>query len=183
MPLLKGALHVHTTLSDGQLTPQQAAAQYARLGFDFVALTDHDYLLRPNHAQSLQVKTNGLLVLPGVEITLHERGYVHVNRITGSHEVLHIFNHPAEYDLEFHDLLRVLEAVAQKYPIDAVEVSSKGFYTPEYDNPRIPYPKVASDDSHTAGGCGRAWIEVESERDADAIIRAIKNGAARPCFR
>ena len=40
--LLKGALHVHTTCSDGELTPQEAANAYEERGFDFIAfqLTD-----------------------------------------------------------------------------------------------------------------------------------------------
>ncbi len=39
---LKGALHVHTTVSDGGQTPLESARAYAEAGFDFMALTDHD---------------------------------------------------------------------------------------------------------------------------------------------
>ena len=45
MPVLKGALHTHTTCSDGQLTPAELVAAYRELGFQFVAITDHDHLL------------------------------------------------------------------------------------------------------------------------------------------
>lgn len=38
---LKGALHVHTTESDGKLTPGEAAKAYAEHGYDFVVFTDH----------------------------------------------------------------------------------------------------------------------------------------------
>jgi hypothetical protein len=38
----------------------------------------------------------------------------------------------------------------------------------------IPYPKVATDDSHTSLGCGRAWIEMDCSRDKDRILRQIK---------
>jgi predicted metal-dependent phosphoesterase TrpH len=183
MPLMKGALHTHTTLSDGRMTPEEVCATYAELGFDFIAITDHDYLLRPDHRARLPESTASLLVFPGAELTIHERGYIHVNRIEGEREVLHIFNHPAEYDLPLDDLLQVLEAVARKVPIDAVEISAQGFYTATWDDPRIPYPKVASDDSHTRQSCGRAWIEVDCERDRDAIIRAIRAGEAKPRFR
>lgn len=37
----RGALHVHSTRSDGRLSPAEAVAAYRDLGFDFVALTDH----------------------------------------------------------------------------------------------------------------------------------------------
>jgi histidinol phosphatase-like PHP family hydrolase len=183
MPLLKGALHAHTTLSDGKMTPDQVVECYRRLGFDFVAITDHDYLLRPDYRERLPLNHTGILVLAGVELTVFERGYVHVNRIYGDKETLHIFNHPAEYDFKFDDLLQVLTAVAAKHPIDAVEISSKGFYTSEFDDSRIPYPKVASDDSHTELGCGRGWVEVDCALDRDEIIRAVKSGKAAARFR
>ena len=37
----KGNLHMHTTESDGKLTPAEAAALYAENGYDFIARTDH----------------------------------------------------------------------------------------------------------------------------------------------
>lgn len=37
----KGNLHMHTTLSDGEVSPEQAIAQYKSAGYDFLALTDH----------------------------------------------------------------------------------------------------------------------------------------------
>ena len=38
----KGALHVHTTCSDGKLTPAQCCRKHRRLGYEFVFITDHD---------------------------------------------------------------------------------------------------------------------------------------------
>ena len=183
MPLLKGALHTHSTLSDGQLTPAELADCYAQMGFSFLAITDHDYLLRPDYRQQIPTAREDILVFAGVELTVFVQGYVHVNRIYGDDEVLHVFNHPGEYDFNFAELVQVLAQVAKMHPIDAVEVTSKGFYTAEYDNERIAYPKVAADDSHTRLGCGRAWIELECEWKRDAIIRAIREGRARPKFK
>ena len=37
----KGNLHMHTTESDGALTPAEAAALYTENGYDFIARTDH----------------------------------------------------------------------------------------------------------------------------------------------
>ena len=37
----KVALHLHTTLSDGQLSPEEVATLYKKNGFDAIALTDH----------------------------------------------------------------------------------------------------------------------------------------------
>jgi len=38
----KGNLHTHTTVSDGQLSPQETIQIYAEGDYDFLALTDHD---------------------------------------------------------------------------------------------------------------------------------------------
>ncbi len=177
--MLKGALHIHTTCSDGALTPEEALRVYRDLGFDFAALTDHDFLMKPNAYGELPEQFEGMLVFKGIERTVFARGYVHVNEISGDRETLRIFNHPAEYDFTVPQTMERLAEVEQTIAIDAVEVTLKGFYTPEYDIEAIPHPKVASDDSHTREGCGRAWIEVECEKDKDAIIRAVRGGQAR----
>jgi hypothetical protein len=173
---LKGALHTHSTCSDGELTPEQVVEVYLRLGFDFVALTDHDFLMRPGCYDRLPESRNGTLIFQAIELTVFAGGYFHVTKIRGEREELYIFNHPAEYDMTLDQIVDRIETISGMVPVDVVEVTSKGFYTPEYDVEKIPYPKVASDDSHTEFGCGRAWMEVESEKDRDAIIRALKQG-------
>jgi hypothetical protein len=180
--ILKGALHVHTTCSDGELTLDQTVAVYTGLGFDFIALTDHDYLLRPDCYEPVtRIKTD-LIIFTGVELTVFEKGYQHINRIDGDKEVLHIFNHPSELDLPINKVGDRIEKVAKEINIDAVEITSKGFRMPEYETPDIPYPKVATDDSHTKAGCGRAWIEMDCMRDKDKIIKAIKSGDFWNCY-
>jgi len=179
---LKGALHVHTTCSDGELTIAEVANVYSDLGFDFIALTDHDFLLREGCYDPARHLTCDLIVFTGVELTVFERGYVHVNRIEGDRELLHIFNHPSELNLPIDKVQERISKVAERISIDAVEITTKGFRTPEYDIPAIPYPKVATDDSHTKLGCGRAWIEMDCARDKDQIIRAIKQGDFWNCY-
>ena len=180
--ILKGALHVHTTCSDGQLTLDQTVDVYTNLGFDFIALTDHDYLLRPDCYEPVTRIETELIIFTGVELTVFEKGYQHINRINGDKEVLHIFNHPSELDLPLNKVRDRIEKVAKEIDIDAVEITSKGFRMPEYETPDIPYPKVATDDSHTKAGCGRAWIEMDCMRDKDQIIRAIRNGDFWNCY-
>lgn len=57
----RGALHTHTTNSDGALSPEQLTAAYARQGFAFVFITDHDTVTRSPAVRDV-------LVLPGEEI-------------------------------------------------------------------------------------------------------------------
>ena len=181
-PMLKGALHTHTTCSDGLLAPDEVLRTYHSLGFDFVALTDHDFLMAPNAYASVPDEFDSMLVFKGVEKTVFARGYVHINQIYGDREILHIFNHPAEYDFAVEQVIERINEIEQSMPIHAVEVTMKGYYTPEYDIDMIPYPKVASDDSHTLEGCGRAWVETPCPRNRDAIIRSIKKGEVRICY-
>jgi hypothetical protein len=189
--MLKGALHTHTTCSDGDLTPLEVLRVYRDLGFDFVTLTDHDFLMKPEAYKDVPDDFEGMLVFRGIEQTVFARGYVHVNRIPGDEEVLRVLNHPAEYALTVGQVAGLIREIEQSmrlkdaevpFTIDAVEVTVKGFYTPEFDVAAIALPKVASDDSHTREGCGRAWIEVECAKTKDAILRAIKNGEARVCY-
>jgi hypothetical protein len=179
---LKGALHIHTTCSDGELSIQEVVDVYAGLGFDFVALTDHDYLMRPDCYEPVRRMRTDLIIFTGVELTIFEKGYIHINRIEGEKESLHIFCHPAELDLPLAKVRERIKTVAERIPIDAVEITSKGFRTPEYDISEIQYPKVATDDAHTRLGCGRAWIEMDCMRDKDSIIRAIRDGDFWNCY-
>jgi hypothetical protein len=177
---LKGQLHSHTTLSDGTLTPQEVADVYASLGFDFLAFTDHDHLLSPSNIRLMRQVASPMLLFFGTELTVRcSKGYVHVSRIDGDQNVLHIFNHPADYGLTLKKTMECLKEVAELYALDAVEVTNHGFYTPQFDIASIPYPKVAADDSHNRLACGRGWIEMDCERNRDAIIAAIRRGDFR----
>jgi hypothetical protein len=174
---LKGQLHVHTTLSDGRLSLQEAVDAYEGLGFNFIVITDHDHLVKSGYREAIEGVKSNLLVFFGIELTLHTRwGYVHVGEIEGEEEKMHIFNHPFEYGLSLKQLRECIEDVSRVHRLDAVEVSHQGFYTPTYDVATIAYPKVVTDDSHSRLGCGRAWIEMECDRDKDAILRHIKKG-------
>jgi hypothetical protein len=56
----KGNLHMHTTLSDGKLSPREAIKLYKQAGYDFIALTDH-------WLQGESGDEDGLLILSGGE--------------------------------------------------------------------------------------------------------------------
>lgn len=62
LPFFKGNLHMHTTVSDGALTPEEATALYRQNGYDFIALTDHRVVSAPAHFEE------GMLLLPGIEL-------------------------------------------------------------------------------------------------------------------
>jgi len=60
-----GAVHVHTTLSDGGGSPEEVIAEARRAGLAFVAITDHNNL----DAKPVEGYHDGLLVVVGTEVS------------------------------------------------------------------------------------------------------------------
>lgn len=79
--LLKGALHCHTTRSDGQCTPEYALQLHLENGYDFVALTDHRRYNFENYGNS------PLTIIPGMEL---DSNFVHEGGPFGGHHCHHI---------------------------------------------------------------------------------------------
>lgn len=68
----RGNLHTHTTVSDGRYTTEEAIALYQRMGYDFLALTDHWKLSQGGRWQDM-------LLLPGIELdTMVEHEGYHI---------------------------------------------------------------------------------------------------------
>ncbi len=63
---IKAQLHCHTTESDGRLAPAQVLQWYKDLGFEAVAITDH------NRVTVAPKVPEGLVVIPGVEKSTNE---------------------------------------------------------------------------------------------------------------
>ncbi|MGM0739863.1 MAG: PHP domain-containing protein [Bacteroidota bacterium] len=78
MTLLKADLHIHTTASDGKLTPAQIVALALETDLDVIAITDHDTLAGVEEARNSAAGT-ALRVVQGVEIsTLFEGRECHL---------------------------------------------------------------------------------------------------------
>lgn len=64
-------LHLHTTASDGRLTPSALVARAAGLGLTVISVTDHDTTAGIPEAQAAADR-HGLRLVPGIEITAVE---------------------------------------------------------------------------------------------------------------
>lgn len=79
---LKGALHVHSTLShDGTLTIEELAEWYVRRGYQFIAIGEHSQDMSEEKVeilknQSAQHSGNGFCIIPGIEYTC--KGGIHI---------------------------------------------------------------------------------------------------------
>ena len=65
-PYFKTNLHTHSTISDGQLTPEELKQAYKALGYQVLCLTDHNTII--NHSN---MNEPNFLMLTGVEININ----------------------------------------------------------------------------------------------------------------
>jgi len=67
-------MHIHTTYSDGDYTPQQVVDMARTMGLDMIAITDHDECRGFGDVSD----DDGLSVIAGIEISATHGGQVHV---------------------------------------------------------------------------------------------------------
>ena len=71
-------LHIHTTASDGTMSPEELVGRAKRAGLGVLAVTDHDTMAGVDSAVSAGAAL-GVEVIPGIEISTDYRGEdVHV---------------------------------------------------------------------------------------------------------
>ena len=94
-------LHMHTTFSDGKLTPEELVAQAKAAGLKYIAITDHDTIDGVSYLyENGMYPTKGIHVIPGIEFSAHHP--VHEIHILG-------FN----VDIYYPDLLDKLNDVTE----------------------------------------------------------------------
>jgi predicted metal-dependent phosphoesterase TrpH len=72
-------LHIHSTASDGRLTPAEVVREAAKKGLKFIALTDHDTTDGIAEAKETTKSYPNLKLIPGVEISTDiPQGEAHV---------------------------------------------------------------------------------------------------------
>ena len=199
---MKINLHLHTTVTDGQKSPEEAAEIYKNEGYDIVAITDH---WKVSESKNI----NGLRILSGVEYNVNKNdssvGVYHILGIgvkrqphvpdypqaqpvideIGRCGGIAILAHPA-WSLntpEQMKKLRNLSAVEIYNSVSDAHQSSRpyaGHFVDTCANQGIILPLVAADDTHyyDEGDCTKSFIMLECKKDAtdDEILSAIKQG-------
>src|SRR5207247_169956 len=110
----------------------ERSSEYEALGYDFLAITDHEDLIGSSYWRALPRLSTRLLLFHGVE--LNYRGFdQHIGRVLGDREVLHVLNHPARYKLSIAETLERVRTIQRNgLALDAVEVTDTGHHRPLY---------------------------------------------------
>jgi predicted metal-dependent phosphoesterase TrpH len=194
----KGGLHIHTTESDGKITPERAIAWYKNQGYDFLAITDHDHITSTGAYRDANFCT-----IPGTEIsTFRDGSEFHIvglglcqlpsmdnkdpqniideMRKSGG---LCFLAHPFWSDLSFQEVLSLKGIFGMEIfnSVCWVEIQ-KGHSLAHWDwvlHRGSHLWGLATDDSHWEyPGSGQAWVMVKSERlDQDSILEALEKGS------
>jgi hypothetical protein len=113
-----------------------------------------------------------MMILAGAEEDFEPWSNHHLLQIKGDQDTLRVLCHPRTYLLSPEQVKERIGNAGVK--VDAIEVSERGFYTPEYNVSQIPFPKIATDDSHELYHIARCWIETENFKSPDRLFRAIR---------
>lgn len=189
---LRGNLHTHTTISDGSRPPEQVIAAYEQLGYDFLALTDHDALAPVREYQA----GTRLILLPGVEVTARgphilqlglevvqepavdrQRALDFITAQGG----LAVLNHP-NWQWHFNhfpqELMQALNGAAGIEIYNAVidRLEGAALATDRWDRLLSQDKWVwgfANDDSHHPADDGRAWNVAQWDASAPPTVAGI----------
>ncbi|MBO5036803.1 MAG: PHP domain-containing protein [Clostridia bacterium] len=194
----KIGLHIHTTVSDGRKSPEEAAKMYKEAGFDAIAITDHWNFGK-------QTVLSGLNILPGVEFDIIQPEFkvFHIvclcadkeptglTKMSSAQQVvdeihacggLAVLAHPAWSLNTPDDILAVngfdateiynsVSNVGMSFRPDSSLIVDMLGYEGRY------YPLLATDDTHYYDGCDNfvSFIMAECDpSDPESVKKAIK---------
>ena len=84
----KGNTHTHTLNSDGDSTPDDVVRWYREHGYNFLVLTDHNFLTSVDALNALHGVDDRFLVIKGDEVTeLFDSKSLHINGLDVAHHV------------------------------------------------------------------------------------------------
>jgi predicted metal-dependent phosphoesterase TrpH len=196
-------LHCHSRFSaDGVAQPEELVEQARAKGLNGFAITDHntsacvDYFEKHGFLTADGLPVNGLLIIPGQEITTAEghllalgvrlpntlQGIPALEAVKLIHEKGGLAIPPHPYD-RFRAGIR--EPVLETLELDALEVFNSATTLRRYNRHAFDYakkrglPMTASSDAHDSEALGTAYSILEAETFSVAgVLEAIRKGPA-----
>ena len=197
----KIGLHIHTTLSDGKLTPEEVAKKYKAAGYDAIAITDHWKYYPEGELEGLRIlsgceynigggdATEGVMHLVGVGMKEEIKFPI---RPVSRQEIIDAIKNAGGMVALAHPAwsLNTLEDVKALHGIDMLEIYNSvsdahqsmrpysGYIVDILADNGIFFPLTATDDAHYYDGSDetKSYIVVDSKSlDTAAIFDAIRN--------
>jgi len=186
-------LHVHTLYSgDSNISPKMLIEQLnINPTVKAVAITDHDTIEGYKHVKKLAEAYEGLLVIPGVEVSTFE-GHINVLGV----EEMPKYPLSAEELIDFARERQAVVVIPHPYRVcglgdNAKKLDPDAIETLNYRASRaenklaeklakeLNLPGVAGTDAHRPNQLFKVYTEVDADPDINSILKAIRNGAVR----
>ncbi|MBN1808276.1 MAG: CehA/McbA family metallohydrolase [Planctomycetes bacterium] len=193
---LKGNLHTHTNVSDGTRSMQATVDDYAKRGYGFLMLSDHD-----NCGDIASIDARGMILLPGVEVSANGPHMLQVGsgepaapdadrrKVIGEVAAkggFVICNHPNWQGHFNHFPQEMLEELQGYSGIEIFNGCIKRLHgsplaTDRFDRLLTAGRKIwghGVDDAHRPTDVGNAWdVVLVNEKSAGAVLSALAAGA------
>ena len=186
-------LHVHTLYSgDSNIRPKMLIEQLnINPTVKAVAITDHDTIEGYKHVKKLAEAYEGLLVIPGVEVSTFE-GHINVLGV----EEMPKYPLSAEELIDFARERQAVVVIPHPYRVcglgdnakklDADAIETLNYRASKAENKlaeklakELNLPGVAGTDAHRPNQLFKVYTEVDADPDINSILKAIRNGAVR----
>ena len=195
MKKLKVDFHTHSgedPLDKIKYSAQELIDKAVELGFDAIALTNHEALTYNMEIRNY-AESRGILLLPGVEATFNQKDVVIINPIPclsykrENLEELERFRRETSLIIAPHPYYptpRSLKEDLLKYIdyFDAIEFSQCYNHSLNPNNPAVKVaeehglPILGNSDCHFLWQLGKTYTLVEAEKNLFSIIKAVKEG-------
>lgn len=192
--MLKADFHIHCDARHSSCSPEALIKYCAKLGFDVIAITNHDRVLF-NHGLERTAKRHGLILIPGTEATLdgkhvlllNYRGIVpktfdELEKAKGDGAVV-VAPHP------FYIFQRCVGNMLINKPelFDCIEYHS--LYCKLVNPNRLAWnvakmlkkPMLGNSDAHALSHIGKTFTLIDSEKAKDDVIEALFKGRMSVC--
>ena len=193
---LRGNLHAHTTVSDGVLPPEALIAAYENVGYDFLAISDHDKFVPPDDYRD----RTPMILIPADEATANGPHILCVNikevvppdadrqKVIESADgqgAITVLNHPNWQKHYNHFPQEHMERLTGYAGIEIYNgvierLEGSALATDRWDRLLSGGRRVwgyAHDDFHHPADLARGWNVVQAvERSAEAIVEALRQG-------
>ena len=186
-------LHVHTLYSgDSNISPKMLIEQLnMNPTVKAVAITDHDTIEGYRHVKKLAEAYEGLLVIPGVEVSTFE-GHINVLGV----EEMPKYPLSAEELIDFARERQAVVVIPHPYRVcglgdnakklDADAIETLNYRASKAENKlaeklakELNLPGVAGTDAHRPNQLFKVYTEVDADPDINSILKAIRNGKVR----